>query len=109
MFVLTLGMCYRYIFLFLETIENTYMAIKSRVGGSLHYKKGQHLVSSSIAGLWQRSYQLNKEVYSAMLSRGYRGEPRQLEEFKARFSDWACVGGALAILCMAVYVTYIKR
>lgn len=74
-FVMTLGMCYRYIFLFVEIVENTYIAIKSRAGIKMHYKKGQHIVSWNIAHLWARSYQLNQDVYKAMLSRGYRGEP----------------------------------
>jgi len=73
-FVMTLGMCYRYIFLFVEIVENTYLAIKSRVGAKVHYKKGQHIVAWNIAYLWARSYQLNEDVYKAMLSRGYRGE-----------------------------------
>ena len=73
-FVMTLGMCYRYIFLFVEIVEHTYLAIKSRVGAKMHYKKGQHIVAWNIAYLWTRSYQLNEDVYKAMLSRGYRGE-----------------------------------
>lgn len=73
-FVMTLGMCYRYIFLFVEIVENTYTAIKSRVGAKIHYKKGQHIVTWNIAHLWARSRQLNEDVYKAMLSRGYRGE-----------------------------------
>ena len=81
-FVLTLGMCYRYIYLFTEMIENTYRAIKSRVGMVLHYKKGQQIVAWNIAHLWYRSYQLNQDVYTAMLSRGYTGEPRALKKIK---------------------------
>jgi len=81
-FVLTLGMCYRYIYLFTEMIENTYRAIKSRVGRVLHYKKGQQIVAWNIAHLWYRSYQLNQDVYTAMLSRGYTGEPRALKKIK---------------------------
>jgi len=38
-FVMTLGMCYRYLFLFVELVENTYQAIKSRVGTGIHYKR----------------------------------------------------------------------
>ncbi|MCX5710258.1 MAG: cobalt ECF transporter T component CbiQ [Candidatus Omnitrophica bacterium] len=79
-FVMTLGMCYRYIFLFAEVIENTYLAVKSRVGGAIHYKHGQHIATWRIASLWQRSLQLNREIYDAMLSRGYSGEPRVLDE-----------------------------
>lgn len=75
LFVMTLGMSYRYIYLFIEILQNTFMALKSRVGRPVSVKKGQGVVAWNIAGLWQRSYQLQKDVYSAMTSRGYNGEP----------------------------------
>ncbi|MEK7813524.1 MAG: cobalt ECF transporter T component CbiQ [Candidatus Desantisbacteria bacterium] len=87
-FIMTLGMSYRYIYLFLEVIENTYLAIKSRVGTRLHYKKGQHIVAWNISSLWHRSYCLNEAVYHAMLSRGYTGEPVILDDFKTKKRDW---------------------
>jgi cobalt ECF transporter T component CbiQ len=77
-YVMTLGMCYRYIFLFIETVENTYLAIKSRVGGRLHYRKGQHVVAWNIGALWLKSTQLSEEVYKAMVARGYNGEAHTL-------------------------------
>jgi cobalt/nickel transport system permease protein len=91
-FVMTLGMCYRYIYLFVEIIENVYLAIKSRVGTKVHYKRGQHIVAWNIAYLWNRSYQLNEAVYKAMLSRGYRGEPVIMDDFKMTAKDgwWLC-------------------
>lgn len=99
-FVMTLGMCYRYIFLFVGIIENTYLAIKSRVGTKVHSKRGQRIVASNIASLWQRSYQLNEDVYKAMLSRGYNGEPLVLNNFKAGLRDW------LWLLCvLTIFVT----
>jgi len=87
-FVMTLGICYRYIFLFIQVIDNTYLSIKSRVGTIIHYKRGQRIVAWNIASLWQRSYQLNEDVYSAMLSRGYQGEPALLYDFKLKLLDW---------------------
>ena len=105
-FVMTIGMCYRYIYLFVEIIENTYLAIKSRVGAKVQYRKGQHIVAWNIAYLWARSYQLNEEVYNAMLSRGYRGEPVALNNFKFRVRDgvWFCV---VAIIFVSVcYLNY---
>ncbi|MBU1261798.1 cobalt ECF transporter T component CbiQ [bacterium] len=87
-FIMTIGMSYRYIYLFLEVVENTYLAIKSRVGTHLHYKKGQHIVAWNISSLWQRSYYLNEAVYNAMLSRGYTGEPVILDDFKTKKRDW---------------------
>jgi len=87
-FVMTLSMCYRYIFLFVGIIENTYLAVKSRVGTRVHPKRGRRIVASNIASLWQRSYQLNEDVYRAMLSRGYNGEPLILNQFKTGLRDW---------------------
>lgn len=102
-FVMALGMCYRYIFLLVETIENTYLAIKSRSGVRMHYKKGQRIVAWNMACLWQRSYQLNEQVYQAMLSRGYRGEPVILNDFGTKPRDWLWLGGVSLILLIGLW------
>lgn len=99
-FTMVLGICYRYIYLFIGIIENTYLAIKSRVGNITHYKRGQHIVAWNITSLWLRSYQLNEDVYKAMLSRGYSGEPIVLDSFKTRLRDWLwlfLVGGVVIV------------
>lgn len=106
---MTVGMCYRYVYLFVEIIENTYLAIKSRVGMRIHYKKGQHLVAWNIASLWQRSYHLNEDVYKAMLSRGYQGEPIVWNNFEIKVKDkvWLCsVIIIFAILCVLTNDTF---
>lgn len=105
-FVMTLGMCYRYIYLFVEIAENTYLAIKSRVGMKVRHKRGQHIVAWNIASLWQRSYQLNEDVYKAMLSRGYRGEPVVLNDFKARITDWLWLFFVALITGVLFYLSY---
>lgn len=105
-FVLILGMCYRYIFLFMEIIENTYRAVKSRVGTKIPNNHGQKVVTWNIAHLWQRSYQLNNEVYKAMLSRGYSGEARVLDEFKTNARDWLWLGLVAAIFGFMIFVNY---
>ena len=87
-FVMILGMCYRYVYLFIEIIQNTYLAIKSRVGTVIQYKKGQGIVAGNIVSLWNRSVQLNDEVYQAMLSRGYQGEALAWNDFRIKPKDW---------------------
>ena len=96
-FTMVLGMSYRYIYLFIGIIENTYLAIKSRVGTIRHYKKGQQIVAWNIAFLWARSYQLNEDVYKAMLSRGYSGEPAVWDDFRIRLKDWLWLIFAAAV------------
>ncbi|HTY44991.1 MAG TPA: cobalt ECF transporter T component CbiQ [Patescibacteria group bacterium] len=88
-FVMVLGMCYRYIYLFIEILQNTYLAIKSRTGTCLPQRKGRQVVAWKVSALWQKSLHLNEEVYNAMLSRGYTGEPRVADEFKTHPRDWA--------------------
>ncbi|TAM38218.1 cobalt ECF transporter T component CbiQ [bacterium] len=104
-FVMTLGICYRYIYLFVGMIEDTYRAIKSRVGTAVYYKSGQSIVAWNIAFLWSRSLKLNEEVYSAMLSRGYTGEARVLNEFKAGFKDWLWLFSVAALSLVMLWMT----
>lgn len=87
-FIMILGMCYRYIYLFVEIIQNTYLAISSRVGGGVPYQKGQHVVAWNIVSLWDRSVGLNEQVCQAMLSRGYQGESLAWNDFKIKARDW---------------------
>jgi len=104
-FVMTLGICYRYIYLFVGIIEDTYRAIKSRVGISVHYKSGQNIVAWNIAFLWSRSLKLNEEVYRAMLSRGYTGEARVLNEFKAQVKDWLWLFSVAVLSLIILWMT----
>jgi cobalt/nickel transport system permease protein len=106
LFVMTLGMCYRYIYLFAEIVERTHTAIKSRVGLIVHNKKGREIVTWNMASLWMRSYQLNNQVYNAMLSRGYSGEPRVLAEFKAVLLDWVWLSTVIVMFGVILYLTY---
>jgi cobalt/nickel transport system permease protein len=99
-FVMTLGMCYRYIYLFAEIVENTYLAVKSRVGMRIHHKDGREVVAWSIASLWHRSYHLNNQVYNAMLSRGYKGEPKVYEDAKTNLTDWVTLACATMIFIL---------
>lgn len=103
-FIMTLAMCYRYIYLFVEIIENTYLSIKSRAGGVARCRKGQRIVAWNIAYLWQRSYGLSQEVYCAMLSRGYKGEPVLLDDFRSRARDWIWLFSSAALFLTLLYV-----
>lgn len=108
-FVMVAGMCYRYVYLFVDILENMYRAIKSRVGRSLQDKKGRDIVSGNIAFLWLRSCQLNEDVYKAMLSRGYRGEPVIFDDFRVRARDWFWLAGAVVLFLSVLYVTYVLK
>ena len=98
LFVMTMGMTYRYIFLFLDMIQKMFIAIKSRVGFVSSSRTGRRVVSANIGGLWLRSYRLQSQVYDAMASRGYTGEAYVLEEFETNAVDLILIFLALAAL-----------
>lgn len=102
-FVMTLGMCYRYIYLFVEVIEQTYQAVKSRAGVFVHYKSGQNIAAWNVASLWNRSVKLNEEVYQAMLSRGYRGEAVAWNDLKIKAGDYFWLFTVILIGTAAIY------
>jgi cobalt ECF transporter T component CbiQ len=105
-FVMVTGMAYRYIYLLVEVLDNTHRALKSRIGSAVSTHKGQRLVAWNMAVLWLRSYQLSDQVYGAMRSRGYRGEPVVLDHFRFRVWD-ACfvVMVAVGVGCLILAVT----
>jgi cobalt/nickel transport system permease protein len=105
-FVMVLGICYRYIYLFVEIVENTHRAIRSRVGAGMNYRKGQHIVTWNIAHLWARSYALNEQVYNAMVSRGFRGEPVVLEHARTRTRDWLWLLGSVVTVLLLAYAEH---
>ena len=105
-FVLTVSMCYRYLYLFATIVENIFLAIRSRVGMVPHQKSGRNIVGWNIANTWNRTTRMSEDVYKAMLSRGYTGEPRMLSGFHATFRDWFWMSFALIICAMLFSIGY---
>lgn len=75
-FVVTFMMCYRYIYIFIKILEDTYLAIKSRLITDLRHRKARKILAWRMSTLWEKSRMMSEEVYLAMLSRGYSGEPK---------------------------------
>jgi cobalt/nickel transport system permease protein len=109
LFVMITGMCYRYIFLFLDIIQNTFTAIKSRVGYISSSATGRRIATTNMAGLWLRSYRMQTQVYSAMLARGYGGEPQVFEEFHAHARDWITLAFSLLTLIGTLWLNRFFR
>jgi cobalt/nickel transport system permease protein len=96
-FVLVLSMSYRYIFLFLHTLNGMFEARKSRVVAHLGGGEDRRWITRSMGALMSRSFKMSNDVYAAMLARGFTGEIRTYSRFRMRLQDWASVAGALAI------------
>lgn len=103
-FVLILGMTYRYIYLLLHSLNDMLLSRKSRVLGRLSGAEERHLVANSAGALLGKSLHLSSEVYLAMQSRGFRGYPRTMDTFKMKPFDWACLTIILAITAIAIWL-----
>ncbi len=89
--ILIFGMTYRYIFLFIKVAEEMFLARRSRTVGRTNTREQQNWLSSRLGFLLNRSYKLSNDVYLAMLSRGWTGHARFLDDFRFQWRDaaWA--------------------
>jgi len=102
-FVFTLGMTYRYIYLLLNLLLDIHLGKKSRTLRSSGASQEQKWVASRMGYLFRRSHHLGEGVYGAMLSRGFQGEAKVLDELQWSRFDLAAVAVSLGF-CAALLI-----
>jgi cobalt/nickel transport system permease protein len=103
-FVVILGMTYRYIFLMLQIAQDMFESRQSRMVGTLDGPERRRLAAASVGVLLGKSVQLSSDVYMAMVSRGYRGEVYTLDDFTMDTRDWVALAALLAIAAAAFWL-----
>jgi cobalt ECF transporter T component CbiQ len=102
-FILIIGVAYRYVFLLLGTVTEMYEARKARtVTAARHDRAARRFVAASAGALFGRAAHLSEEVHMAMVARGYRGNPRTLHTFRLRAVDAVAAAVVLAA-AVAIY------
>ncbi len=103
-FVLILGMTYRYIYLLLHAANDMFLSRKSRIVGRLSTSENQRMLAAIGGTLLGRSIALSNDVYLAMQSRGFRGTLVTLKPFKMHRRDWLWLGvlGSLAVAAIVI-------
>ena len=86
-FVMTLNMTHRYLFVLLRLIQDMYRARKSRTIHALSAAEERGWIASRIGVIFRRSIEMSNDIYLAMLSRGYHGEIIALERFRTTTAD----------------------
>ncbi|TGE32887.1 cobalt ECF transporter T component CbiQ [Desulfosporosinus sp. Sb-LF] len=94
-FIVTLEMTYRYIFVLITLLEDMFLARKARDAGQSSGAEQRRFVGSSIAHLFGKSLQMSEEVYTSMTARGYTGEIHTLQHFQLRWMDVFSLGVSL--------------
>ena len=101
-FVLVLSMTYRYIFLFLHTLNGMFEARKSRVVARLGGGEDRRWITRSMGALMSRSFKMSNDVYAAMLARGFTGEIRTYTTYRMHASDWFALAGTLVVAMLTL-------
>lgn len=102
-FILIIGVAYRYVFLLLGTVTEMYEARKARtVSAARHDRAARRFVAASAGALFGRAAHLSEEVHMAMVARGYRGNPRTLHAFRLRAVD-AIAAAVVLAAAAAIY------
>jgi cobalt ECF transporter T component CbiQ len=105
-FVVILGMTYRYLFVILETALDMFESRESRTVGVLEGPDRRRLATATVGALLSKSYHLSNDVHLAMQSRGFRGEVYILDDFETRPADWYWL---LLFFTVAATVTWVGR
>jgi cobalt/nickel transport system permease protein len=86
-FVMTLSMTERYLFVLLRMIQDMYRARKSRTIQPLAVAAERDWIASRIGVTFRKSVEMSGDIYKAMLSRGFQGEYRSLNRSSAKAID----------------------
>jgi cobalt/nickel transport system permease protein len=90
-YVLTLDMCYRYIFLLMDTIRDFFTAKKSRTITPLPMREEQKWVAGRIGYVLVKSLDTSERVHKAMISRGFDGDVKLMHDYAMQKRDYATV------------------
>jgi cobalt/nickel transport system permease protein len=104
-YVLTLDMCYRYIFMFMEMVKDFYTAKKSRTIRSMGTFEDQKWVGGRIGYTLVKSIDMAEKVHGAMISRGFNGDVKILVDYHMKPRDYVAL---LSVLSFSVILTLIS-
>ncbi len=104
LYVLTLEMAYRYIFLLTDMIREIYIAKRARTIRPLSTFEEQKWVGGRIGYLLMRSLATSEKVHLAMVSRGFNGDVKIMQDFTVTARDYAAAFATLA-LCLLLVMT----
>ncbi|WP_174591383.1 cobalt ECF transporter T component CbiQ [Methanocella conradii] len=103
-YVLTLDMCYRYIFLFMDMVKSFYMSKKSRSIRSLPLLEEQKWVGGRIGYTLIKSLDMGEKVHGAMVSRGFNGDVKIMEDFKMKPRDYTALASTLTFSLLLILI-----
>jgi energy-coupling factor transporter transmembrane protein EcfT len=103
-FLITITLAYKYIFIFALTVYDMHLAKKSRLVGSENNANTRRWIAGRMAFLFNKSQHRCEEVFRAMQQRGFSGSISLRECRAITKRDW--IVGSL-LLCTGVFLLLI--
>jgi cobalt/nickel transport system permease protein len=103
-FVSTLEMTHRYLFLGLELAAQLFLARKSRSVAKSSGREGRRFVAAATGILLIRTVELTDTVSAAMIARGYNGQVKTFHRFKIGLADYLWTGWNLLFVAGVILV-----
>ncbi len=104
-YVLTLDMCYRYIFLLMDAVRDFYTAKKSRTITTLPMREEQKWVAGRIGYVLVKSLDTSERVHKAMISRGFDGDVKLMHDYVMQKRDYATIVAVSAFSVILVLIS----
>jgi cobalt/nickel transport system permease protein len=104
LFIVILAMTYRYIFLFLHTVNGIFLARQSRTVARTSGREQRRWVVQALGVLLHRSFRMSEEVYQAMLARGFDHRFRSVALSRFGVADGMLTAVALIVASLAVVI-----
>jgi cobalt/nickel transport system permease protein len=86
-FLMIISLAYKYVFILCRTIEETYLALKSRLSGDIKSSSIRKLVGGRVLFIFKRSQIIYEGTYFAMVSRGYDGKIKLPSQTHLNYRD----------------------
>jgi cobalt/nickel transport system permease protein len=90
-FLMILTLAYKYIFILSRTIEETYLALKSRLAGNIRNRNIREVIGGRILFIFKRSIIIYENTYNAMVSRGYTGKIKLQAKYPFTTTDFIAI------------------
>jgi cobalt ECF transporter T component CbiQ len=87
-FLIIITLCYKYIFIFSKTVEDMYLAKKSRMAREVSNTEAREWIAGRIGFIFRKTRLRCEEVFKAMIGRGFSDTIKLYGFKKMRTSDW---------------------
>ena len=104
-YVLTLEMAYRYIFLLMDLVREMHIAKKARTIKAGGIREEQKWVGGRIGYTLIRSLDMSEKVHMAMMARGFSGDVKIMQEFEMRPLDYIAGGATLSLSIVLILIS----